>query len=74
MPESCPRLLLGSESGEHLLVEPMRRERPDAADFWDGNWICADVRLRAGAFRGKYEAILRAEEFVAELNTVALTP
>jgi hypothetical protein len=65
MPEARPRFLLGSEDGEHLLVEPMRREHPEAADYWDANWICTDVRLRAGAFRGKYEAILRAEEFVA---------
>lgn len=39
-----------------------RREFPDATDYWDGNWVYATVRIRVGAFRGEYEALLRTDE------------
>ena len=47
----------------HVSVSPSRREYPEATDYWDGNWIYADVTVVAGAFRGSFEANLRADEF-----------
>jgi hypothetical protein len=61
--EAAPRLLLGSLASTYLLVEPMRYAYVDAKDYWDGNWVRADVRIVVGAFRGQYEALLRADEF-----------
>jgi hypothetical protein len=58
-----PQLLLGSLGSDFLLVEPGRYERPEADDFWDGNWVRANVTVVAGAFRGSYAADLRADEF-----------
>jgi hypothetical protein len=44
-------------------IEVLRREHPEAHDYWDGNWLWCRVSVRAGVFRGVFEASLRAEEF-----------
>ena len=48
---------------DFLWAEPTRRAYPESADYWDGNWIYANVAVRAGAFQGAYEALLRTDEF-----------
>jgi len=55
-------LHIGS-GGKHLRIEPTRREFPAATDYWDQNWLYANVRVQAGAFTGRYEALLRSDEF-----------
>ncbi len=65
---SVPVIVIGSEATEHVAIAVTRREFPDAADTWDGNWVFATVGLRAGAFHGEYEALLRTDEF-AQLRT-----
>src|SRR5258706_15894151 len=59
------RILIGSEESDHLLIEPTRREWPETADYWDGNWLYALVRIRTGAFRAENEAQLRTDELTA---------
>jgi len=44
-------------------MRPVGRAIPDATDYWDGNWLKVEVEVRTGAFRGKYVADLRVEEF-----------
>jgi hypothetical protein len=58
-------LFIGSEQADYLMVSPSRRQLPEMTDFWDGNWLCATIRVRAGAFRGEYEAQLRTTEFAS---------
>jgi hypothetical protein len=48
----------------HVIVSPNRRAFPEAAEYWDGNWVYATVSIAAGGFRGDFEARLRTEEFV----------
>jgi hypothetical protein len=60
---TSPSLKIG-RSNAHVIVSPHCRERPDATDYADGNWVCAKVTIVAGAFRGELEAQLRAEDFV----------
>jgi hypothetical protein len=55
---------VGSSNREHVIVRPSRREYPEAADYDDGNWVYATIEIAAGSFRGSFEALLRAEEFV----------
>lgn len=55
---------VGSSNREHVIVRPSRREYPEAEDSDDGNWVYATIEIAAGAFRGTFEAMLRAEEFV----------
>jgi len=59
----APALRIG-RSNAHVTVAPSRRECPNATDYSDANWIIATITIAAGAFRGDYEAQLRAEEFV----------
>jgi hypothetical protein len=52
-------------SNEHVMVIPSRRESPDVANTWDRDWVCAQIAVAAGGFRGEFEARLRTEEFVS---------
>ena len=58
-----PSFRIGLSDDAHVVVSPTRRERPEATDYWDGNWVHATVTIAAGAFRGSFEAQLRADEF-----------
>ena len=55
---------IGDEATEHVAVEVLAREHPDKSDYWDGNWLTAQVEVVCGPWSGKYRAALRAEEFV----------
>jgi hypothetical protein len=55
---------VGSSNREHVIVRPSRREYPEAEDYDDGNWVDATIEIAAGAFRGTFDAMLRAEDFV----------
>jgi hypothetical protein len=67
-------VLVGDAAAQHVLIRPLSRSHPGLFDNWDGNWIDCDVEIAAGAFRGRFRANLRSEEFdafagqVAELN------
>lgn len=65
---SVPAIVIGSEASEHVVIAVTRRQFPESADYWDGNWVFAAVRIRAGAFRGEYEAMLRTDE-IAHLHS-----
>jgi hypothetical protein len=51
-----------ADSRNVLEVQFWHRLYPDASDFWDGNWLRASVRVRAGSFQGKYQASIRTDE------------
>jgi len=55
---------IGDDAAEHVSVEVLAREHPDKSDYWDGNWLTANVDVACGPWRGSYHAALRAEEFV----------
>lgn len=57
-------LLIGSRASEFLSVRPIRHAHPDSDDYWDGNWLEAEIELAAGAFRGSFRACLRTDEFI----------
>jgi hypothetical protein len=54
---------LGRSNRGHIIVSAVRRENPDAADYWDGNWLVCTATIAAGGFRGRFDAQLRADEF-----------
>ena len=58
-------LLAGAPDGDHLSVRVTGRVHPDATDFWDANWLRAELSARGGAFRGAFAADLRADELQA---------
>jgi hypothetical protein len=55
---------VGASNREHVIVRPSRRVHPESEDPDDGNWVYVTIEVAAGSFRGKFEAMLRAEEFV----------
>ena len=57
-----PAVLLGSPSGDRVVIEVIGRMHPGARDFWDGNWLFSPVEVVVGGFRGRVPAGLRAEE------------
>ena len=61
-PGAPAHLLLGSPGGPHLSIDLRRRAAPGSTDFWEGNWLKVDLEVRAGAFAGRVEADLRADE------------
>ena len=62
---SVRAIVIGADRSEQLSMLVTRREFPEASDYWDGNWVYATIRIRAGAFRGEYEALLRTNELAS---------
>jgi hypothetical protein len=58
-----PEFVIGNHA-EHIRVEVLRRERPSATDYWDGNWVVGRIDVRIPPWSGTYEALLRSGEFV----------
>ena len=56
------QVLIGNRDTEHVLITVVRRERPAAEDFWDGNWLVTPIQLCAGRFSGEISADLRTDE------------
>lgn len=58
-------IAIRSEGGEFLTLTLFARTHLGATDYWDGNWVAASVKVRAGGFQGTVGGDLRAEELVA---------
>jgi hypothetical protein len=66
----------GGDAAEYVEVTILGRLAPNATDFWDGNWLLSEVRLRSGGFTGAFSANLRTHEiadFTAELHNLHTT-
>jgi len=57
------------EGGSEVSIDVRGREH-GGEDYWDGNWLQTRVSVRAGAFRGAFDASLRVEEFIRMWNGV----
>lgn len=53
---------IGRNVSEYLNVQVTGRSHPDSQDYWDGNWVNANIEIEAGNLRGRYGAYLRVEE------------
>jgi hypothetical protein len=56
---------LGGEDRDRLEILVLARNHPGMTDYWDGNWLRAQVTVVAGPWAGSYRAGLRADEFAA---------
>lgn len=61
-------ITIGSEQVDHILIQISGVSHPNSNDFWDGNWMNAKIRVRAGAFRANTSACLRRDEFQSFLT------
>ena len=50
------QILIGDAKGQHVSINVMYREREDAYDADDGNWLVTQMSVRAGAWFGSYSA------------------
>lgn len=50
------------DGGGFLTIALLGRSHPQATDYWDGNWVRAEVEVMAGGFHGSVPGDLRAEE------------
>jgi hypothetical protein len=66
-----PEVRIGRPGGDYVVIRVLGRMHPNAADYWDGNWLVTPLEIRAGGFRGDIAAALRADElerFARELD------
>jgi hypothetical protein len=55
---------IGGEQAEFLAITLLGRSHPGCTDYWDGNWLRAEVEVVAGGFRGLVYGDLRTDELV----------
>ena len=53
---------LGGSPPDALALTVYGRTRPDASDYWDGNWVSCTAEITAGAFRGTVGGSIRTDE------------
>jgi hypothetical protein len=58
-------IALGGGDRERIQISLSARTRPSDTDYWDGNWLNADVTAHVGGFRARVSGNVRSEEFVA---------
>jgi hypothetical protein len=56
-------VLLGPAGGDHIAIRVLRRKYPQANDYWDGNWLDAEVEVEVKPWHARYIANLRTDEF-----------
>lgn len=69
--DGLPCFRIGGDRHNYLQVEVLRHSHPGLADFWDGNWLDAKVKIEAGGFKGSYSALLRSEDVLHFLNRLS---
>lgn len=51
-----------STTGDSINILVSGQTYPQEQDKWDGNWLNAQIKIKAGAFTGKTDALLRSDE------------
>jgi len=60
--------VIGAEETEQITLLVVNYERPKSGEYYDDNWLSCEVKVRAGAFRGKYTANFLTFELVGLLR------
>jgi hypothetical protein len=55
---------IGTHADGCLIFRPVRRERPQATDYWDGNWLITDLLLSVKGFEARIQATLVTTDFL----------
>lgn len=65
-------VIIGHETSDHLLIKVFGRTYPDCDDYWDGNWLSAEIYISSGAFTGSItnDIFLRTTEFKSFLTQI----
>lgn len=52
----------------NIVVDIKRRNYPDSDDYWDGNWLNANITVTVPGYHASFNSDLRAEEIRSFLN------
>ena len=63
--------LIGRPEVEYVSVHIAGRSHAASRDYWDGNWLTADIEIDAGGFRGRFGADFRTDELSAFRDALA---
>jgi hypothetical protein len=63
MPQDKAEIRIGGERRDFISIRPLWRCHPEQDDYWDGNWVESEIRVRVGGFQGSFRASLRSDEF-----------
>jgi hypothetical protein len=58
----------GQSEHEQIEVDVLRYERAPVGEYYDDNWLTAQIRVRAGGFRGEVDAAVLTGELGAFLT------
>lgn len=61
---------LGGDSLHSLRLVVDGRAHPEAADYWDGNWLTSTAEVSTGSFRGSLGGIIRSDELADFLRQI----
>jgi hypothetical protein len=55
-------VILGQSASDHVAIQVKGRKYPQAVDYWDANWVDAEISLVIRPWRAMYDASLRTDE------------
>ncbi|MBB2495821.1 WapI family immunity protein [Aquipseudomonas ullengensis] len=55
---------IGANDGESVALTVLNYERPRTGEFYDDNWLLCEVTVRAGSFKGTFQANFLTSELV----------
>ena len=55
-------ITITSTTGDSVDISVYERTYPQESDRWDGNWLNAKIKIKAGNFSGTTNALLRSDE------------
>jgi hypothetical protein len=61
------KVILKGDTGS-LKIDIIKRENASTNDFWDANWIEANIEIGVFGFSGKYEASFRVDDLYRFYN------
>lgn len=56
-------MLIKGQCAEYLEIKNLQREHYGANDYWDGNWLRAEVKIEVPCFEACYWTSFRVEDF-----------
>jgi hypothetical protein len=55
--------MLFKNNADFLEINIIKRSNPNANDYWDANWLDAEIKINVQGFTAHYQTNLRAEDF-----------
>lgn len=60
--ELTPVFFGGEPPNNSLKISVFGYARPDSTDYWDGNWVRTNAKIKCGGFSGNVSGLMRIDE------------